>query len=81
MNANRKTQGAEKPSSVMVLDMSTGAEMTYTGLTPIEALVSAAILNDKRCGDVSNGLVRAKYEKLILVGQRSASIGNLAVLI
>lgn len=66
-------------NNILVLNLATGEELHYVALTPVEALVSAAILCDKRAGDLANTFVRERYAKKILFGQRTASIGDLAV--
>lgn len=62
----------------LVLNLETGAESYYT-LEPIEALISAAIEQDKRVGCLTDSFVRARYAKKILASTKTASIGNLAV--
>lgn len=68
-----------RQQNIIVLNMATGAESWYLADNPIQALVSAAILEDKRAGDLTNAFVRGRYESKVLYGKMSASLGDLAV--
>jgi hypothetical protein len=62
-----------------VYNLATGREYVYAGLELIDALVSAAILEDKRAGDLTNLEVRELYKKKLISGKSSLSIGDLTV--
>lgn len=63
-----------------VYNLATGKQYTYWGLEPAEALVSAAILEDKRAGDLTDKKVRSLYLCRVLECQkRFLSIGDLTV--
>lgn len=64
---------------VKVYNLGTGEELTYTGLIPREALISAAIYQNGEADKLLNPLTRARYEKQIISGRYGMSIGNLAV--
>ncbi len=65
--------------NVTVYNLSTGKEYFYVGLTPIDALISCAILNDKATSSLTDKNFRAKYAAKIQYGKLSASIGDLTV--
>lgn len=68
-----------RAQTVLVLNLATGEELHYVALEPTEALISAAILHDKRAGDLTNSYVRERYAKRITQSTKTASIGDLAV--
>lgn len=74
MKLDRRPMG-EKTT---VWNLATDEEMLFT-LEPVEALISAAILKDRQCGNLTNPITRERYRKMILFGNVSASIGDLAV--
>lgn len=65
--------------TVLVLNLATGEVQHYVDLEPTEALISAAILHDKRSGDLTHSFVRERYAKRITQSTKTASIGDLAV--
>lgn len=71
-------QNYDYHSTVLVLDLATGAEEYYM-LSPVEALISAAIVRDKRTGNLTDQRTRDQYRARILFGTHSASLGDLAV--
>lgn len=64
--------------SVTVLNLATGQEQIYTNLTPLEALISAAITQDEP-HNLTNTITRKRYAAAIIYGEISASIGDFAV--
>ena len=48
-------------------------------LDPIEALISAAIIEDKRTTNLTTEVVRDEYRQKIIFGKKTAAIGDLAV--
>lgn len=76
------SKATQEPSQqlAVVFNLSTDEESSYL-LKPIEALVSAAILADKRAGDLINEPVRNLYRRKIRLGphHRHAFIGDLGV--
>jgi hypothetical protein len=71
-------EGGAQAMATLVLNLATGEEQTYT-TAPIEALITAAIMGDKRTGDINNPLTRERYRKMVIYGRWSASIGDFAV--
>jgi hypothetical protein len=65
--------------SVLVFNLSTAKEYYYSGLTPIDALVSCSILENKQASSLTDKSTRAKYESKITYGKLTASIGDLTV--
>jgi hypothetical protein len=65
--------------TVLVFNLSTAGKYYYSGLTPIDALISCSILENKQVGDVSNKVTRSKYASKIIYGKLTASIGDLTI--
>lgn len=65
--------------NVMVMDLNTGKQFDYVSLSPKDALISCAILNDKKTSSLTDILTRKQYESKIIYGKLTASIGDLAV--
>jgi hypothetical protein len=66
---------------VNVVNLSTGREYTYVKLSPIDALISCSMLENKQTGSLLNQKVREQYKTKIIYGKRTAAIGDLAVII
>lgn len=66
---------------VTVLNLASNEEYTYSDMSPLDALINTAILNDLSSDFLDNPLTREKYRKKIIVGRYSASIGNFGVLL
>lgn len=64
---------------VTVLNMSTGEESCYLNLTPIEALISAAIMQARETSNLTNPLTRKRFSNKIIFSKITASIGDLGV--
>lgn len=65
-----------------VMDLANTKIIQFTDeLTPIEALVSAAMIEDCNAHKLVDGETRQQYRNQITYGQLSARIGNLAVLL
>ena len=66
-------------NKVIVLNLGTGEEFTYVGVTPKDALISAAIYQNNEVSNLLNPLTRDRYEKRIITGRYGFSIDDLAV--
>ena len=64
--------------STEVYNMANNTIETYC-CAPVEALISAAILSDKRTGDLTRHSVRRDYRKKIRQGRYYMYIGDIAV--
>ena len=64
--------------STLVLNLATGEE-SYYDLEPLEALISAAIIEAKETSKLTNPLTRKRYAGKIIFGRETAGIGDLAV--
>lgn len=53
-------------------------EMTFTDITPIDALISATLMYEQP-NKVSDPLTRSKQAKRIIFGRTTASIGDYGV--
>ena len=62
-----------------VYNLATGEELIYVGITPRDALISAAILHNREANNLTNPLTRDRYEKRIITGRYGISIDDLAV--
>jgi len=68
---------------VMVLNLASGKEYTYYGLTPIDALVSCAIYEAHKTQSLNDANIRKQYFNQVLASKsgKTASIGDLTVIL
>ncbi len=76
-----KMNGLTIKDVVDVINLSTGKEYTYVKLSPIDALISCSMLENKQAGSLLNQKAREQYKTKIIYGKRTAAIGDLAVII
>jgi hypothetical protein len=65
--------------NVVVMNLNTGKEYHYVSLSAEDALVSCAILEDKKASSLTDIRTRKQYENKIIYGKIHASIGDLTV--